>query len=141
MLKRKEKQQRMLNSFNLKVGDKVKFFNDDIYIVKENGFEYYLQYNDEEEAHSDIYNLYQFDWEKVKEKRIFKLGKIPCEGITCEYCPFKYLSCREVNVLENNTLYEVFDIFKEEFNNIDYINVDWDKIKNELDKEIEVIDV
>ena len=69
-----------------------------------------------------------------------KIGNLACEDIGCDACPLNMLTCGQ-----GSTLSECFESCKKRFEEckkesefIEYVKLDWDAIKNELDKEIEV---
>ena len=144
MLDIKEKQQRILRAFDLKVGDKIKFTKINfppepkIYEIKADCL---IAYNDKQCTGLD--KLYYFDWEKVVPEKIVikkKFGDFTCRETFCPDCPLHDLSRLDFCVCKgdvDDSIYKTFELTKADVGESKYVTIDWDAIKAELDKEVE----
>ena len=134
---RKEKELKLLEMFDLKVGDTVKINDLNTYQIVEEDNCFRLKKIDKTVSLSA---LLQYNFEKVTA---IKLGEVVCLKMDCELCPFFHLRCdfsssSSISIYDN--LFKIFNFMKKKYDNASqrYITVDWDAIKAELDKDIEV---
>ena len=144
---KKEIQKRLLESLELTVGDKIKVTQESyvhtnkVFVIREpedDCDEYYLELENSPKDEKYLLSiLVDKNWEKVEEKE--KLGEMRCKDIECTACPLYLLNCGQ-----GSTLFECFESCKKRFEEckkesefIEYVKLDWDAIKDKLNKEIE----
>ena len=148
MLDYKEKQKRILDAFNLKVGNKIKFIDNNFNKTYKVENRIYKVETDCLSAvnHNQCLGfekLYYLDWEKVEPEKITvkkKLGEFTCRQIHCHECPLHDLFVPNFCVCEGDTwdsLFTSFELTKAAISKPKYVTIDWDAIKTELDKEVE----
>lgn len=121
-MNRKEIQKRLLESLELKIGDKIKvtqescFHTNKVFVIKgpvDDCDEYYLELeNSYEDGKYLLSILVDNEWKKLKPP----LSNKKCKDVNCDVCPFSkgYLNCRCYVSYSDKTLGELFIEFKKD---------------------------
>ena len=129
MLTRKEKELKILEFFNLSVGDRLKLyranFTEQVEIVEiENGFELERDYNNCIRTYIEILFMYDFE---VIEHHQKTYREYKCADVKCSKCPLRHFNCSAAG--ENSTLMDVVEANKDD--------EDYEYFKNKLNRIVE----